>query len=117
MDFITSIEYHRQNSVEADLFFRFFTQQYGDQDLMFFLFERSLAERELSIKITAAKNNYDIRQQMIPQGKIQKIAKVYFQNVSGSDGMFNNADVLATHFVSQLIQGAKDTEEYENELY
>lgn len=54
---------------------------------------------------------------MIPQPKIQKIAKVYFQNVSGNDGMYNNADVLATHFVTQLVQGAKDTEEYENELY
>lgn len=62
MDFITSIEYHRQNSVEADLFFRFFTQQYGEQDLMFFLFERSLAERELSIKIASMDASYDLRQ-------------------------------------------------------
>jgi len=37
--------------------------------------------------------------------------------VSGNDGMYSNADVLATHFVTQLVQGAKDTEEYENELY
>ena len=61
MDFITSIEYHRLNSVEADLFFRFFTQAYGEQDLMFFLFERSLAERELSIKFAAMDNSYDMR--------------------------------------------------------
>ena len=26
MDFITSIEYHKQSSVEADLYFRFFIQ-------------------------------------------------------------------------------------------
>jgi hypothetical protein len=31
--------------------------------------------------------------------------------------MYNNSEVLATHFVTQLIQGAKDTEEYENELF
>ena len=66
MDFITSIEYHKEASVEADLFFRFFTQQYGDQDLMFFLFERSLAERELSIKLAQTKTSFDIRTQMIP---------------------------------------------------
>ena len=30
IDFISSIEYHRQNSVEADLFFRFFSKQYSD---------------------------------------------------------------------------------------
>ena len=29
MDFLNSIDYHRQSSVEADLFYRFFTQQYG----------------------------------------------------------------------------------------
>lgn len=61
MDFITSIEYHRENCVEADLFFRFFTFQYSEQDLMFFLFERSLAERELNIKLANMKNMFDIR--------------------------------------------------------
>lgn len=78
MDFITSVEYHKESSVEADLFFRFFTQQYADQDLMFYLFERSLAERELSIKLAHMKNNVDFRTQMIPQSKVQKISKVYF---------------------------------------
>ena len=52
MDFLSSIEYHRQQSVEADLFYRFFTQHFGDQDLMFFLFERSLVEREMNMKFT-----------------------------------------------------------------
>jgi len=33
---------------------------------MFFLFERSLAERELSIKLAQMKNNFDIRSLMIP---------------------------------------------------
>ena len=61
MDFLTSIDYHKNSSVETDLFYRFFVQQYGEQDLMFFLFERSLAERELSIKLAQLSNNVDIR--------------------------------------------------------
>jgi hypothetical protein len=50
MDLLTSLEYHRMNTVEADLFHRFFSGQYTEQDLMFYLFERSLAERELNVK-------------------------------------------------------------------
>lgn len=50
MDFMISLEYHKETSVECDLFYRFFTSQYSDQDLTFFLFVRSLAERELRMK-------------------------------------------------------------------
>jgi hypothetical protein len=98
-DFINSVEYHKHNSVETDLLFRFMTQQYGDQDLMFFLFGRSLAERELRIKLATLKNNFDIRQQFIPTAKIEKISKIYFSNVAGS-GDFTDADILASHFVN-----------------
>ena len=59
-DFINSLEYHRQYSVEVDLFYRFFTLQYTDQDLMFFLFARSLTERELRIKYTNMPISFDI---------------------------------------------------------
>lgn len=61
MDLLTSIEYHRKISVEADLFHRFMTEQYSEQDLTFYLFERSLAERELHLKLTQMPNNFDIR--------------------------------------------------------
>lgn len=59
-DFINSLEYHRQYSVEVDLFYRFFTLQYTDQDLMFFLFARSLTERELRMKYTNMPISFDI---------------------------------------------------------
>lgn len=117
MDLITSIEYHRQSCIEADLFYRFFTQQYSEQDLMFFLFERSLAERELNIKLALTKNSFDIRTQMIPQAKAHKIAKIYFQNVSMNDTGFSNSDNLASQFMSQMLNAAREAEEFENELY
>jgi hypothetical protein len=101
MDFISSIEYHRQSSVEADLFYRFFSMQYGEQDLLFFLFERSLVERELSIKLSAMPNNFDIRTKLIPSSKVLKIAKVYFQNISGSGPNSDlGADNLSNHFLT-----------------
>jgi len=101
MDFLASIEYHRQNSVEADLFHRFMTQHYSEQDLTFFLFERSLAERELSLKLSHMPNNFDIRKQMIGAQRMQKIAKVYFQNISQTDEQESKViDNLTSHFMS-----------------
>lgn len=101
MDFISSIDYHRQNSVEADLFYRFFSKQYAEQDLLFFLFERSLVEREQSIKLSAMPTSFDIRTKHIPCKQALKIAKVYFQNISGSGPNASmSAENLSTHFVS-----------------
>ena len=115
MDFLSSIEYHRQNSVEADLFYRFFSLQYGEQDLLFFLFERSLTERELSIKLASMPTNFDIRTKLIPVVKITKIAKVYFSNITGSGpNSAMSADNLSNHFVTQLVKGAQETQEFEN---
>ena len=61
------------------------TMQYGDQDLMFFLFARSLSERELRIKLATFKINFDVRQQFISTQKIEKIANIYFSNVAGGN--------------------------------
>ena len=118
MDFISSIDYHRQNSVEADLFYRFFSKQYAEQDLLFFLFERSLVEREQSIKLSAMPTSFDIRTKHIPCKQALKIAKVYFQNISGSGPNASmSAENLSNHFVSQLIKGAQETQESKNQLY
>ena len=51
---------------------------------------------------------------MITNKQINKISKIYFQNVTGG-GL--SADNLANHFVSQLLSGAKETQEYDGELY
>ena len=56
---------------------------YSDQDLMFFLFARSLVERELNLKLSTTPNSFDIRSLMISHKKVHKIAKVYFENIAG----------------------------------
>lgn len=69
---------------------------YTDQDLMFFLFARSLVERELNIKLGATPNNFDIRTLKISQKKIHKIAKVYFENIAGGEQLSQHtSDSLA----------------------
>ena len=117
-DFINSLEYHRQYSVEVDLFYRFFTLQYTDQDLMFFLFARSLTERELQIKLTSMPVSFDITQLKINKKKVLKIAKVYFENIAGeTEQAKTTAENLANHFLTSLVKGAQETQEMENELY
>jgi len=51
-DLLASLEVHRNQSVEIDLFYKFLTMQYQLKELLYFLYVRSLAERELSIMIT-----------------------------------------------------------------
>jgi hypothetical protein len=51
---------------------------------------------------------------MISQQKVHKISKVYFSNVTGG-GL--TSDNLTNHFVTQLIAGAQETQEYDGELY
>lgn len=88
------------------------TLAYSDQDLMFFLFARSLIERELNIKLANTLVSFDIRQLKISHKKVHKIALVYFENIADGDiKLFNeqhqsNPKNLANHFVSSLIKGA-----------
>lgn len=49
---------------------------------MFYLFARSLVERELSIKLNNTPASFDIRTLKLKQSKIGKIAKVYFENIA-----------------------------------
>ena len=66
---------------------------------MFFLFERSLVEREMNMKFTQVPTGYDIRTQLIPVIKITKVAKIYFKNTSGTGpNASQSAENLAKHF-------------------
>lgn len=85
-DIICSIDYHRQSSLEADLFYRFMILAYSDQDLMFYLFARSLLEREMNIKLANMPVSFDIRQFKISHKKVYKIALVYFENIAEGEG-------------------------------
>lgn len=85
---------------------------------MFFLFARSLTERELRIKYTNMAISFDITQLKIHKTKVSKIAKIYFENIAGdSDQAAATAENLANHFLTSLIKGAQETQETENELY
>ncbi len=52
IDIIASIDFFRSQSLEIGLFHAFFTQKYDIKDLMFFLYMRSLAEKECGQVIT-----------------------------------------------------------------
>jgi len=79
-DLLASIDSYKQTSSEVDLFFRFFIGDFHIKELMFYLYVRSLAEREMSIVITKLPSSQDIRSIKIPVAKALKIAKIYFQN-------------------------------------
>ena len=80
-DLLASTEQHRQTSPEVNLFYRFLTQEYQLKELLYFLYVRSLAERELSILIPKLPSSQDIRSVKISAKKCFKIAKIYFENV------------------------------------
>lgn len=52
-DLVYSIEFHRKNDPEADLFANFLTLKYDTRDLVFFLYTRCLLEKEVGIKFSA----------------------------------------------------------------
>lgn len=77
---------------------------------MFFLFARSLTERELRIKYTNMPVSFDITQLKIHKTKVLKIGKIYFENIAGdTDQAGSTAENLANHFLSSLIRGAQET--------
>jgi hypothetical protein len=60
-DLLASVEQHRLSSAEVDMFYKFFTLEYPLKELLFFLYVRSLAERELAIMITKIPSSQDVR--------------------------------------------------------
>lgn len=52
---------------------------------MFYLFARSLVERELLIKMGNLPNGTDLRQLKISKKSVVKIAKIYFDNIAGKE--------------------------------
>ena len=51
-DLLTSVDYHWQISLEADLFTWFLTEEFDEKDLVFFLYLWCLLERELNVKFS-----------------------------------------------------------------
>lgn len=107
-DLLASTEQHRQTSSEVNLFYMFLTQQYPLKELLYYLYVRSLAEKELSIMITKLPSNQDVRSVKITNKKCFKIAKMYFDNVLAvqteiDQVMDNGPEVAAENFVEICI--------------
>jgi hypothetical protein len=60
------------------MFYKFLTLEYPLKELLFFLYVRSLAERELAILIPKIPSSQDIRSVQLSLAKCTKIAKIYF---------------------------------------
>lgn len=80
-DLLASIEQHRQTSAEVNLFYQFLTQGYPLKEMLYYLYVRSLAERELAMRIDKLPSNQDVRNVQITNKKCFKLAKMYFDNV------------------------------------
>lgn len=52
-DLICSLEYHRKDMVESDLFANFLSRKYDTRDLVFYLYTRCLLEKELGVKFSS----------------------------------------------------------------
>ena len=52
MDFLLSLEFHKNQYYEIDIFNSFFNQTYDNRELMFYLFMRSICEKEINVVIT-----------------------------------------------------------------
>ena len=103
-----------------NLFYQFLTQGYPLKDLLYYLYVRSLAEKELAILIIKLPSNQDVRSVKITNKKCFKIAKMYFENVLAisnehtGDPLLDNApEVAAENFVEICIQDARLEELYE----
>ena len=76
MDLIVSLDFHKTQSYEVDIFYNFIIESFDTRELMFFLFMRSIAEKEVNIVITRMVTG-DVRQIKVPIGKCLKMSKVY----------------------------------------
>ena len=79
-DLLASTEQHRVNCAEVNLFYQFLTQAYPVKELLYYLYVRSLAEKELAIRIDKIPSNQDVRSVMITSQRAFKLARMYFEN-------------------------------------
>jgi len=90
------------------MFYKFFSLEYPLKELLFFLYVRSLAERELAIMITKIPSSQDIRHVQLSLAKCLKISKIYFSNVlavqeDGQETVSQDADFAASRFVESCV--------------
>ena len=54
---LASTEQHRDTSAEVNLFYQFLTQSYPVKELLYYLYVRSLAEKEIALRIDKLPSN------------------------------------------------------------
>ncbi|CDW71616.1 UNKNOWN [Stylonychia lemnae] len=114
IDFIVSIDYFRNQSTEVQTFYNFFIQNLEIKDLMFYLYMRSLAEKEINQVITRM-NTGDVRLLKIPNQKCVKLIRNFFQNISNSDNIEDTSQVeeMSQIFLETLIEEAIVHDKYD----
>lgn len=95
-DLVSSLEYHRKEMIEADLFANFLTQKYDTRDLVFFLYTRCLLEKELDIKFSAYGKvspikTVDPRTLTLSMKTCRKISTIFFEEDEGELNNFLNS--------------------------
>lgn len=95
-DLVSSLEYHRKEMTEADLFANFLTQKYDTRDLVFFLYTRCLLEKELGIKFSAYGKvspikTVDPRTLTLSMKTCRKISTIFFEEDEGELNNFLNS--------------------------
>ena len=74
----------------------------------------------MGFKLNKMPQAFDYRTHMIPQKKVVKIAKVYFENIANDVEDHRSAQIsdnLSSHFLSSLLRGAQETEDESGSLY
>lgn len=84
-DLIWSLEYHRKEIIEADLFAKFLSRKYDTRDLVFYLYTRCLLEKEVGVKFSGyGKVNpvktTDPRELILGMKTCRKIATIFFED-------------------------------------
>ena len=73
---VASIEYHRKQCLEADVFCKFMEETFDNKDLIFFLYIRSLIEKELDLHFNDLKEQ-NLKSNMVINA-LEKFAKVLY---------------------------------------
>lgn len=83
-DLLWSVEFHKKQSVEAELFAKFLSEKYDTRELVFFLYVRCLLEKELAIKFSGygkieVIKTTDPRSLNLNMKTCRKIAQIFFE--------------------------------------
>lgn len=95
-DLVCSLEFHRKDMTEADLFANFLTQKYDTRDLVFYLYTRCLLEKELGIKFStygkvSPVKTVDPRTLNLTMKTCRKIASIFFEEDENELSNFLNS--------------------------